>query len=258
MTVRKWSFEEERILAEVYFRLELDWPVTYIVREVAEELGRHGYERPDSAIRAKIYDVKRVDEGLDLSHVSKTTIQAYLDCPGQPVRNWPLLEELRSSNLSGQPFDFDTQFLSANNPFANVRYDTDPMEDRPTWDFQTYFNDVIENLDFFRHIKWSTIYTFAEVSHTTANEMRAGKTKIDKLNLFRLMIAMRLDDPKVIYSLMKKAGLAFSSFSPDKVVAVALRMRIRDKTQINEALIDDGCEPLFKKHAKLMHQIPQI
>lgn len=258
MAGRKWSLKEEKILVDVYFRhVEECAPVFYLVRAANDELRLWGYERPNNAIRAKMYDVARVDAGLDLSHVSKTTIEAYLSVPEHPGRGRELLEGLRSSNLSGQSIDFGTQFLSTNNPFANVRYDTDPMEDRPTWDFQEYFNDVIENLDFFRHIKWSTIYTFAEVSHTTANEMRAGKTKIDKLNLFRLMIAMRLDDPKVIYSLMKKAGLAFSSFSPDKVVAAALRMRIRDKTQINEALIDDGCEPLFKKHAKLMHQIPQ-
>lgn len=259
MAKRRWSLEEEKILVKVYFRREEDWPMFHMVDVAWEELRRHGYEREDNKIRAKLYDISIVDRGLDISHVSKNTIQAYLEYPEKPKIEDSLIDELHSSTQPKQLDFFNNSrllgFLSADNPFSKVIYDVDPEEDRPEWDFQEYFNDVIEEIDFKRHVKWSTIYTFAEVSHTTANEMRNGKTKIDKLNLFRLMIAMRLDDPKVIYSLMKKASFSFSSSSPDKVVAMALKIKNRNKTQINEALIDDGCEPLFKKHAKLMHQI---
>ena len=259
MAKRRWSLEEEKILVEVYFRREDDWPVFYIVDVAWEELHRHGYERSDNTIRAKIYDIAKVDHGLDISHVSKNTIEAYLEYPEKPKKEDSLVDEMHFNSQQKQFDLFNNSkllgFLPSNNPFSKVQYSVDPEEDKPSEDFQEYFNNVIEDIDFFKHIKWSTIYTFAEISHTTANEMRNGKTKIDKLNLFRIMIAMRLDDPKKIYSLMKKAGFAFSSFSPDKIVAMALKLRIRDKTDINEALMDDGCEPLFKKHAKLMHQI---
>ena len=259
MSKQRWSLEEEKILVEVYFRREEDWPMFHMVDVAWEELSLYGYERDKDKIRAKLYDISIVDRGLDISHVSKNTIQAYLEYPEKPIVEDSLTDKLHS-NTQPKQLDFFSNsrllgFLSADNPFSKVVYDIDPEDDRPSEDFQEYFNNLIEDIDFFKHIKWSTIYTFAEVSHTTANEMRNGKTKIDKLNLFRLMIAMRLDDPKIIYSLMKKASLSFSSSSPDKVVAMALKIRNRNKTQINEALIEDGCEPLFKKHAKLMHQI---
>ena len=56
MAKRRWSLEEEKILVEVYFRREEDWPMFHMVDVAWEELRRHGYEREDNKIRAMIIE----------------------------------------------------------------------------------------------------------------------------------------------------------------------------------------------------------
>ena len=218
-------------------------------------------------IGAVLGNIKKIYDGSDLSHVDKELINIFLN-ESKEIEN-PLnasgegeikslfdssLDTTHNSKLNAE-LDISTKYLSTENPFRNAKVPT-INEDKPGMPFLEYFNDLIENLDFFSRLKWSTIYTHAEINHTTANEIRQGKRAITANYLFRFIIAMQLSDMVIVRSLLKKAGIALRiGMEPDTAVAMAITYKIYNRRFINEYLIDKGEEPLFPKLAKELNQI---
>ena len=246
MAKRRWSLEEEKILVEVYFRREEDWPMFHMVDVAWEELHRHGYEREANKIRAKLYDISIVDRGLDISHVSTTTIKAYFDYPERP-RN-PLLDAecpiFLNAADSREPKVFLTNnFISSNPLFASGPVQVDIS-------FTKMLEHLIDECEFHYRpqLKWSTIYTLAEVKHSTANEIRRGERlgRVDaKYNLLRLLFVMKIDY-KTSCLVLSKANFSFNGSSmTDKLIAIAMNIREFNRKTLNEALVSENEEPLF-------------
>lgn len=238
MSKQSWSFEEEKIVAECFFDNEC-----VINKHLIETIFSNPLMKDHSigTIRAKLYDLKKIYEGNDLSHVSKNTIKAFLYFK-EKIKN-PLFICFNNQTNSLSSFNY----LSANNPFNSVRRSIDPLEDCSEMTFLEYLNELIERLEFYPpHVKWSTIYNNAEINHTTANEIRQGKREITRIYLFKILIAMRLNNTDWSYSLMKKSGFTFkSNEEPDDTVKMALENKIYSRTFINEFLVERGYDPLF-------------
>ena len=256
MSRRKWSIEEKEILVNYFLSCVCESKKVSAKRALYLLANPELYEDQMRKVSAVLGNIRKIYEGADLSHVDSTLIKIFLN-KSKELHN-PLFNLEKESKKDENYFDTSSSFklLSANNPFQNVATPT-INEDRPGMTFLEYFNNLIENLDFFAKVKWSTIYTTAEINHTTANEIRQGKRQITNIYLFKFIIAMRLNDNKIIASLLKKAGISLRiGVEPDTTVAMAITHKIYNRRYINEYLIHKGYPPLFPKLAKDLNQIP--
>ena len=265
MAKEKWSLVEEQLLVEYFFICKKE-SRSINAKDGSLYLVETGFPmREPSKVRAKLNDIKRIDKGYDLSHVAKNTIKAYQTSPLKPSNPFFKFERPEKEKTTQQSVQSFTEpnfspistnnFLSANNPFRNAQK---PVINqlRPSKDFYEYLEELLYELHNFDRLTWSTIYTNAEINHTTANKLRRGEIELTRDYLFRLLIAMRLSKVEEAFSLIAKSGLSFRlQEEPDFTVKTAILNKIYDRKFINEYLIDSGYAPLFPKLAKQLNQI---
>ena len=267
MAKEKWSLSEERLLVDYFFICKKESkPVN--AKECSLYLTESGFSARDpNKIRAKLNDIKRIDNGYDLTHVAKNTIKAYQTSrskPGNPLCEFENTIEKTELAQNAEPntiqfeatkISLNNKFLSANNPFKNAVL-PEINQLRPEKDFYEYLEELLYDLEQFDRRKWSTIYQNAEINHNTANKLRHGEVQLTRNYFYRILIAMQLSDPKKAYSLIKKSGFSFRlQNEPDHTVAIAIKNNIYNRRYINEYLIDKGCDPLFPLLAKQLNQI---
>ena len=219
----------------------------YMVNAAWEELHLYGFERSENQVRAKLYDIIKVDRGLDVSHVSKTTIKAYNEYPEKPLN--PLLTA-SSPIISSKPTENeDFKILNTHNFIAsNPLFAAGPI--KKDISFTKIMEHLIDECEFHYRpqLKWSTIYKLAEVKHSTANEIRRGERlgRVDaKYNLLRLLFVMKIDY-KTSALVLSRANFSFNgSEIKDKLIATAMNIGEFNRRILNEALVSENEEPLF-------------
>lgn len=245
MNKQKWSLEEEKILVKLFFKHErfID---SSLVTECANALVEHNFaERPFSKIRAKLYDVKRIDDGNSIEHVAKNTIVAYKEYPEKPLNSILVSRTCNVNQSADKTFSIptSTHFIGTNPLFKDGEVRTGKT-------FAKLMEELIDKCEFeYRpKLKWSTIYSNAGVDHSTANEIRYGRrlSRTDnKYNLLKLLIVMKIDF-ETANLLLSKADLAFNNTSKtDILITRAMKIGEFNKRILNEALVSEGEPPLF-------------
>ena len=245
MNKQKWSLKEEKVLIELFFKHErfID---SSLVAECANALIKNNFtERPFNKIRAKLYDIKRIDDGNSIEHVAQNTVIAYKEYPEKPAN--PIL-------TGGIDYANQSVNKTISLPTATHFIETNPLfrdgEIRTGKTFEKMMEELIDRCEFeYRpKMKWSDIYNNAGVDHSTANEIRYGRrlSRTDnKYNLLKLLFVMKIDF-ETTNLLLSKVNLAFNDLSrTDVLIMRALKMRIFNKRILNEALVSEGELPLF-------------